>query len=117
ILGGRPISIPCFHVGIIDYHYVNTLSDRTALYFLAEFYFLTVIDNDAAALTSKGTLTPQDPYRQPTNTTDRPSLSNADGRAADGLPMSPAVQQALPDPDALTASNGQRYYRRAVCYA
>ncbi|WP_042815947.1 hypothetical protein, partial [Xanthomonas citri] len=27
------------------------------------------------------------------------------------LPMSPAVQQALPDPDALTASNGQRYYR------
>ncbi|KKY05762.1 hypothetical protein, partial [Xanthomonas phaseoli] len=33
------------------------------------------------------------------------------GWAADGLPMSPAVQQALPDPDALTASNGQRYYR------
>ncbi|CAE6819417.1 hypothetical protein CFBP6600_34280 [Xanthomonas arboricola pv. corylina] len=39
------------------------------------------------------------------------------GWAADGLPMSPAVQQALPDPDALTASNGQRYYRGAVCYA
>ncbi|WP_429001917.1 hypothetical protein [Xanthomonas campestris] len=33
------------------------------------------------------------------------------GWAADGLPMSPAVQQALSDPDALTASNGQRYYR------
>ncbi|PPT31997.1 hypothetical protein [Xanthomonas phaseoli] len=33
------------------------------------------------------------------------------GWAADGLPMSPAVQQALPDPDALTASDGQRYYR------
>ncbi|MCC4605891.1 hypothetical protein LL971_19025, partial [Xanthomonas campestris pv. parthenii] len=33
------------------------------------------------------------------------------GWAADGLPISPAVQQALPDPDALTASNGQRYYR------
>ncbi|WP_053051733.1 hypothetical protein, partial [Xanthomonas campestris] len=33
------------------------------------------------------------------------------GWAADGLPMSPAVQQALPDPDALIASNGQRYYR------
>ncbi|MFA0925164.1 hypothetical protein ACDH50_19570, partial [Xanthomonas fragariae] len=33
------------------------------------------------------------------------------GWAADGLPISPAVQQALPDPDAFTASNGQRYYR------
>ncbi|MFC0156285.1 hypothetical protein ACFFJ4_22740, partial [Xanthomonas dyei] len=33
------------------------------------------------------------------------------GWAADGLPMAPAVQQALPDPDALTASDGQRYYR------
>nr|WP_115561942.1 hypothetical protein [Xanthomonas arboricola] len=31
--------------------------------------------------------------------------------APDGMPMSPAVQQPLPDPDALTASDGQRYYR------
>ncbi|MBD3960877.1 hypothetical protein GUF72_10415, partial [Xanthomonas citri pv. citri] len=137
--------------------------------------------NAAAALALKDAPAPQDPYRQPANATDRPSLSNADWRrdasdgqwhrlvkaeisgandrgsymqetaqpqraaeleaqaqhtiarnianspgaiaaryelahhrngwAADGLPMSPAVQQALPDPDALTASNGQRYYR------
>ncbi|WP_367682976.1 AHH domain-containing protein, partial [Xanthomonas citri] len=137
--------------------------------------------NAAAALALKDAPAPQDPYRQPANATDRPSLSIADWRrdatdgqwhrlgkaeiagandrgsyvqetalphrkaeldaqaqeviarnianspgaiaaryelahhrsgwAADGLPMSPAVQQALPDPDALTASNGQRYYR------
>ncbi|MCC4586458.1 hypothetical protein LL962_04935 [Xanthomonas sp. NCPPB 1067] len=137
--------------------------------------------NAAAALALKDAPAPQDPYRQPANATDRPSLSSADWRrdatdgqwhrlvkaeisgandrgsyvqettlphrkaeldaqaqdtiarnianspgaiaaryalahhrngwAADGLPMSPAVQQALPDPDALTASNGQRYYR------
>ncbi|MDV2453740.1 hypothetical protein RL832_22875, partial [Xanthomonas hortorum NBC5720] len=137
--------------------------------------------NAAAALALKDAPAPQDPYRQPANATDRPSLSNADWRrdasdgqwhrqvktdisgandrgsyiqetalppraaeldaqaqdviarnianspgaiaaryelahhrsgwAADGLPMSPAVQQALPDPDALTASDGQRYYR------
>ncbi|KKY05707.1 hypothetical protein, partial [Xanthomonas phaseoli] len=137
--------------------------------------------NAAAALALKDAPTPQDPYRQPANATDRPSLSPAawkrdpadgqwhrlvktevsgandrgsyvqetalppraaeldaqaqdtiarnianspgaiaaryelayhrSGWAADGLPMSPAVQQALPDPDALTASNGQRYYR------
>ncbi|SCB05740.1 unnamed protein product [Xanthomonas translucens pv. translucens DSM 18974] len=35
------------------------------------------------------------------------------GWAADGWPMSPAVQQALPDPDALNASDGKRYYRDA----
>ncbi|WP_409976299.1 hypothetical protein, partial [Xanthomonas graminis] len=35
------------------------------------------------------------------------------GWAADGYPMSPAVQRALPDPDALTASNGQQYRRDA----
>ncbi|WP_425527224.1 hypothetical protein, partial [Xanthomonas vasicola] len=137
--------------------------------------------NAAAALALKDAPAPQDPYRQPANATDRPSLSSADWRrdaadgqwhrlvkaeisgandrgsyvqdtasperaaeldaqaqdtiarsianspgaiaaryelayhrsgwAANGLPMSPAVQQALPDPDALTASNGQRYYR------
>ncbi|MCC4622728.1 hypothetical protein LL965_22850, partial [Xanthomonas cassavae CFBP 4642] len=137
--------------------------------------------NAAAALALKDAPAPQDPYRQPANATDRPSLSTADWRrdaadgqwhrlvkaeisgandrgnyvqetaspqraaeldaqaqeviarnianspgaiaaryelahhrsgwAADGLPMSPAVQQALPDPDALTASDGQRYYR------
>ncbi|WP_425511554.1 hypothetical protein [Xanthomonas cannabis] len=137
--------------------------------------------NAAAALALKDAPVPQDPYRQPANATDRPSLSSADWRrdaadgqwhrlvkaeisgandrgsyvqetalphrkaeldaqaqdtiarnianspgaiaaryelahhrsgwAADGLPISPAVQQALPDPDALTASNGQRYYR------
>ncbi|EFF47737.1 conserved hypothetical protein [Xanthomonas citri pv. aurantifolii str. ICPB 10535] len=137
--------------------------------------------NAAAALALKDAPAPQDPYRQPANATDRPSLSSADWRrdaangqwhrlvkaeisgandrgsyvqetasperaaeldaqaqetiarnianspgaiaaryelahhrsgwAADGLPMSPAVQQALPDPDALTASDGQRYYR------
>ncbi|CAD0320103.1 hypothetical protein CFBP2533_15460 [Xanthomonas hortorum pv. pelargonii] len=137
--------------------------------------------NAAAALALKDAPAPADPYRQPANPTDRPSLSTADWRrdasdgqwhrqvkteisgandrgnylqetalppraaeldaqaqdviarnianspgaiaaryelahhrsgwAADGLPMSPAVLQALPDPDALTASNGQRYYR------
>ncbi|MCD0256696.1 hypothetical protein JWH11_00580, partial [Xanthomonas melonis] len=137
--------------------------------------------NAAAALALKDAPAPQDPYRQPANATDRPSLSSADwqrdaadgqwhrlvktdvsgandrgsyvqetaspqraaeleaqaqeviarnianspgaiaaryelahhrsGWAADGLAMSPAVQQALPDPDALTASDGQRYYR------
>ncbi|WP_274392080.1 hypothetical protein ACCQ13_08065 [Xanthomonas sp. NCPPB 1638] len=137
--------------------------------------------NVAAALALKDAPDPVDPYRQPANATDRPSLSPADwkrdpadgqwhrlvktavsgandrgsyvqetalppraaeldaqaqtviarnianspgaiaaryelayhrsGWAAEGLPMSPAVQQALPDPDALTASNGQRYYR------
>ncbi|WDM77057.1 AHH domain-containing protein [Xanthomonas cucurbitae] len=137
--------------------------------------------NVAAALALKDAPAPQDPYQQPANATDRPSLSPADwkrdpadgqwhrlvktevsgandrgsyvqetalppraaeleaqaqaviarnianspgaiaaryelayhrsGWAAEGLPMSPAVQQALPDPDALTASNGQRYYR------
>ncbi|OOX19591.1 hypothetical protein Xcaj_04270, partial [Xanthomonas axonopodis pv. cajani] len=137
--------------------------------------------NAAAALALKDAPAPLDPYRQPANATDRPSLSTADWRrdaadgqwhrlvkveisgandrgsymqetaspqraaeleaqaqhtiarnianspgaiaaryelahhrsgwAADGLPMSPAVQQALPDPDTLTASNGQRYYR------
>ena len=36
------------------------------------------------------------------------------GWAADGYPMSPAVQHALPDPDALTASNGQQYRRDAA---
>ncbi|MCT8287806.1 hypothetical protein NYQ43_19490, partial [Xanthomonas translucens pv. translucens] len=35
------------------------------------------------------------------------------GWAADGWPMSPAVQQALPNPDALNASDGKRYYRDA----
>ncbi|MCC4600201.1 hypothetical protein [Xanthomonas melonis] len=137
--------------------------------------------NVAAALALKDAPDPVDPYRQPANATDRPSLSPADwkrdpangqwhrlvkteisggndrgsyvqetalppraaeleaqaqatiarnianspgaiaaryelayhrsGWAAEGLPMSPAVQQALPDQDALTASNGQRYYR------
>ncbi|WP_232372958.1 hypothetical protein [Xanthomonas hydrangeae] len=137
--------------------------------------------NTAAALALKDAPAPADPYRQPANATDRPSLSTADWRrdasdgqwhrqvkteisgandrgsyvqetalppraaeldaqaqeviarnianspgaiaaryelahhrsgwAADGLPMSPAVLQALPDPDALTASNGQHYYR------
>ncbi|MDA8520419.1 AHH domain-containing protein [Acidovorax sp. NCPPB 4044] len=137
--------------------------------------------NAAAALALKDAPAPIDPYRQPANAGDRPSLSPADwkrdptngqwhrlvkteisgandrgsyaqetallhraaeldaqaqatiarnianspgaiaaryelayhrsGWAAEGLPMSPAVQQALPDPDALTASNGQRYYR------
>ncbi|KFA33488.1 hypothetical protein, partial [Xanthomonas vasicola] len=137
--------------------------------------------NAAAALALKDAPAPIDPYRQPANATDRPSLSGADWRrdatdgqwhrqvkteisgandrgsyvqdtaspqrtaeldaqaqdviarnianspgaiaaryelayqrsgwAADGLPMSPAVQQALPDPDTLTSSNGQRYYR------
>ncbi|WAT13701.1 hypothetical protein OZ429_10995 [Xanthomonas fragariae] len=137
--------------------------------------------NAAAALALKDAPAPGDPYRQPANATDRPSLSTADwkrdaadghwhrlvktevtganergtyvqeialppraaeleaqahaviarnianspgaiaaryelayhrsGWAADGLPISPAVQQALADPDALTASNGQRYYR------
>ncbi|WP_425533349.1 hypothetical protein, partial [Xanthomonas campestris] len=135
----------------------------------------------AAALALKDAPAPVDPYRQPANATDRPSLSTADWRrdpadgqwhrlvktevsgandrgsyvqetalppraaeleaqaqatiarnianspgaiaaryelayhrsgwAADGLPMSSAVQQALPDPDALTASDGQLYYR------
>ncbi|WP_029220034.1 hypothetical protein [Xanthomonas cassavae] len=137
--------------------------------------------NATAALALKDAPAPIDPYRQPANAGDRPSLSAADWRrdpadgqwhrlvkteisgandrgsyeqetalppraaeldaqaqatvahnianspgaiatryelayhrsgwAAEGLPMSPAVQQALPDPDALTASNGQRYYR------
>ncbi len=35
------------------------------------------------------------------------------GWVADGLPMSPAVQQALPNPDVLTASDGQQYRRDA----
>nr|WP_260676268.1 hypothetical protein [Xanthomonas translucens] len=35
------------------------------------------------------------------------------GWAAEGWPMSPAVQQALPNPDALYASDGKRYYRDA----
>ncbi|WP_246432103.1 hypothetical protein [Xanthomonas theicola] len=35
------------------------------------------------------------------------------GWSADGYPMSPAVQQALPDPDALNASDGKRYRRDA----
>ncbi|WP_430544184.1 hypothetical protein [Xanthomonas hortorum] len=137
--------------------------------------------NAAAALALRDAPAPQEPYRQPANATDRPSLSSAawrrdaadgqwhrlvkaeisgandrgsyvqetalpprkaeldaqaqdviarnianspgaiaaryelahhrSGWAADGLPMSPAVQQALPDPDALTASDGQHYYR------
>lgn len=137
--------------------------------------------NAAAALALKDAPAPTDPYRQPANAGDRPSLNAADWRrdtadgqwhrlvkteisgandrggyeqetasppraaeldaqaqaviahnianspgaiaaryeltyhrsgwAAEGLPMSPAVQQALPDPDALIASNGQRYYR------
>ncbi|SMQ96168.1 Hypothetical Protein NBC2815_02841 [Xanthomonas fragariae] len=35
------------------------------------------------------------------------------GWAADGLPLSDAMQQALPNPDALTASDGQQYRRDA----
>ncbi|QHG86956.1 AHH domain-containing protein [Xanthomonas cucurbitae] len=33
------------------------------------------------------------------------------GWAAESWPLAPAVQQMLPDPDALTASDGRRYYR------
>ncbi|MCD0277416.1 hypothetical protein JWH04_00145, partial [Xanthomonas melonis] len=42
--------------------------------------------NAAAALALKDAPAPQDPYRQPANATDRPSLSGADWRrdAADG---------------------------------
>ncbi len=79
----------------------------------ADAYFLSVAGEKAAALLDNRAIYIQtDIANSPGAIAARYELAHhRNGWAADGLPMSPAVQQALPDPDALTASDGQRYCR------